>query len=157
MAGPIGTSSNEWSPAASTLNFSQQIGGNKSPSEVGKDKINSTVESDSKAKDAREALEFAGKPFKVEWIKVQKMPFLRTRHIINSFNSAREVKISRDGTEIEPIAGDQLLRQFWFEPKRLPTNPTTLNSVLPRPPPARRTSRPPSGSFPYHPSQQQHQ
>lgn len=70
MAGPIGSSPNEWSPAASSLNFSQSIGGHNSAAELGRDNVNSTVESDSKAKDAREAIDFAGKSFKVEWIKV---------------------------------------------------------------------------------------
>ena len=41
--------------------------------------------------------EALGTPFKLEWIKVLRLPFARTRTIVNSFNMNREVKISRDG------------------------------------------------------------
>lgn len=64
------------------------------------------------------------------------LPFSRTRHVRNSFNGNREVKISRgtsrfaglipsvlvrltrlmiilDGTEIEPTAGELVLNEFW--------------------------------------------
>ncbi|KAK4054038.1 hypothetical protein OIO90_003683 [Microbotryomycetes sp. JL221] len=54
-----------------------------------------------------------GKTFKVEWIKVARLPFSRTRHIRNQFNAGREVKISRDGTELEPSAGEALLSAFF--------------------------------------------
>ncbi|GAA5870507.1 hypothetical protein JCM1840_004784 [Sporobolomyces johnsonii] len=53
-----------------------------------------------------------GTPFPVEWIKVSRLPFTRTRHIRNSFNGNREVKVSRDGTEVEPSAGQALLDEF---------------------------------------------
>lgn len=42
-----------------------------------------------------------------------KLPFHRTRHLRNAFNDNREVKISRDGTEVEPTTGDMLLKLFW--------------------------------------------
>ncbi|KAM0747386.1 hypothetical protein T439DRAFT_383505 [Meredithblackwellia eburnea MCA 4105] len=54
-----------------------------------------------------------GRPFRIEWIKVSKLPFTRTKHIRNPFNSNREIKISRDGTEVEPYAGEQLISEFW--------------------------------------------
>ncbi|CAG8509461.1 2846_t:CDS:10 [Ambispora gerdemannii] len=53
-----------------------------------------------------------GTAFKVEWIKVQKLPFVRTRHLRNPWNANREVKISRDGTEVEPAVGAKLLSEF---------------------------------------------
>ncbi|GAA5894746.1 hypothetical protein JCM8208_006058 [Rhodotorula glutinis] len=56
-----------------------------------------------------------GTPFAVEWIKVAPLPFARTRHIRNSFNGNREIKISRDGTEVEPTAGEHLLSEWWRE------------------------------------------
>jgi len=69
-----------------------------------------------------------GKPFKVEWVRVQKLPFHRTRHLRNAFNGNREVKISRDGTEVEPNVGAQLLELFWKDPalaqSTLPGQPT---------------------------------
>lgn len=44
--------------------------------------------------------EALGTPFNLEWIKVLRLPFARTRTIVNSFNMNREVKISRDGSSI---------------------------------------------------------
>ncbi|RHZ84746.1 hypothetical protein Glove_77g26 [Diversispora epigaea] len=57
-----------------------------------------------------------GTTFKVEWIKVQKLPFIRTRHLRNPWNANREVKISRDGTEVEPVVGERLLAEFRKSP-----------------------------------------
>lgn len=41
-------------------------------------------------------------PFRVQWIKVAPLSFSRTRHLRNPWNGDREVKVSRDGTEVEP-------------------------------------------------------
>ncbi|KAF9511676.1 hypothetical protein BS47DRAFT_1486732 [Hydnum rufescens UP504] len=60
-----------------------------------------------------------GTPFSVEWIRVQPLPFHRTRHLRNPWNTDREVKVSRDGTELEPEIGRRLLRE-WDE---LPATP----------------------------------
>lgn len=43
-----------------------------------------------------------GKVFRVEWIKHGGLPFHRIRHLRNPWNADREVKVSRDGTEVEP-------------------------------------------------------
>ena len=43
-----------------------------------------------------------GERFKIEWIRVGNLPFGRTKHLRNPWNADREVKISRDGTELEP-------------------------------------------------------
>ncbi|GAA5905905.1 hypothetical protein JCM6882_009066 [Rhodosporidiobolus microsporus] len=56
-----------------------------------------------------------GTPFAVEWVTVRNLPFARTKHIRNSFNGNREIKISRDGTEVEPSAGEALLSVFWAD------------------------------------------
>jgi len=53
-----------------------------------------------------------GKPFRVEWISMSKIPFYRTRGLRNSYNVSREVKIARDGTELEPSVGSKLLQMF---------------------------------------------
>ncbi|KAF8306713.1 hypothetical protein DL93DRAFT_2048005, partial [Clavulina sp. PMI_390] len=50
-----------------------------------------------------------GTPFKVQWISVQGLPFHSTRMLRNPWNKDREVKVSRDGTELEPLIGKQLL------------------------------------------------
>ena len=53
-----------------------------------------------------------GDCFAVEWISTQKLPFNRTRQIRNPWNHDREVKVSRDGTELEPTVGQMLLDQW---------------------------------------------
>lgn len=40
--------------------------------------------------------------FKIEWIKTGPLSFSKTRHLRNPWNGDREVKVSRDGTEVEP-------------------------------------------------------
>ncbi len=53
-----------------------------------------------------EAAEFGldgwGQSFNIQWIKLGSLPFGRTRHLRNPWNADREVKVSRDGTEVEP-------------------------------------------------------
>lgn len=53
-----------------------------------------------------------GKPFKVEWISTNRLPFYRTRGLRNPWNANREVKIARDGTELEPSVGERLIQMF---------------------------------------------
>ncbi|KAH8889498.1 hypothetical protein GQ53DRAFT_652269 [Thozetella sp. PMI_491] len=53
-----------------------------------------------------------GKPFKLEWISATRLPFYRTRGLRNPWNSNREVKIARDGTELEPSVGRRLIGLF---------------------------------------------
>jgi len=53
-----------------------------------------------------------GKPFKLEWLSTHRLPFYRTRGLRNPWNSNREVKIARDGTELEPSIGRRLIGLF---------------------------------------------
>lgn len=53
-----------------------------------------------------------GKPFKLEWLSTTRLPFYRTRGLRNPWNSNREVKIARDGTELEPSVGRRLIGLF---------------------------------------------
>jgi hypothetical protein len=53
-----------------------------------------------------------GKPFKIEWISISRVPFFRTRGLRNPWNANREVKIARDGTELEPSVGRRLVQLF---------------------------------------------
>lgn len=53
-----------------------------------------------------------GKPFKLEWISTTRLPFYRTRGLRNPWNSNREVKIARDGTELETSIGKRLVGLF---------------------------------------------
>lgn len=53
-----------------------------------------------------------GKPFKIEWVSTNRLPFYRTRGLRNPWNANREVKIARDGTELEPSVGHRLIQMF---------------------------------------------
>ena len=53
-----------------------------------------------------------GKPFKVEWLSVTRLPFCHTRGLRNPWNANRGVKIARDGTELEPSVGERLVQMF---------------------------------------------
>ncbi|XP_018523323.1 3'-5' RNA helicase YTHDC2 isoform X1 [Lates calcarifer] len=50
-----------------------------------------------------------GGVFSVEWIHKESLPFQMTQHILNPWNDNKKVQISRDGQELEPQAGSQLL------------------------------------------------
>nr|OQO30443.1 hypothetical protein B0A51_03073 [Rachicladosporium sp. CCFEE 5018] len=53
-----------------------------------------------------------GRPFIIEWISTTRLPFFRTRRLRNALNANREVKIARDGTELEPAVGRKLIWLF---------------------------------------------
>lgn len=53
-----------------------------------------------------------GKPFKIEWLATNRLPFYRTRGLRNPWNANREVKIARDGTELETSVGGRLIQMF---------------------------------------------
>jgi hypothetical protein len=61
--------------------------------------------------DEEEAQSF-GKPFRIQWLSTERVPFHRTRGLRNPWNANREVKIARDGTEIEPTVGRKLIALF---------------------------------------------
>lgn len=79
-----------------------------------------------------------GKPFKLEWLSTTRLPFYRTRGLRNPWNSHREVKIARDGTELEPSVGRKLIGLF----NRPPAQPQPFNPL----------GRPPSGMPPGYPA-----
>ncbi|KAF2749269.1 hypothetical protein M011DRAFT_475378 [Sporormia fimetaria CBS 119925] len=62
--------------------------------------------------DAAGVPETWGKPFRVEWLSTNRLPFYRVRGLRNPWNSDREVKIARDGTELETSVGERLLQMF---------------------------------------------
>lgn len=53
-----------------------------------------------------------GTPFRVQWIRTERLPFARLKRLRNPWNYDREVKISRDGIELEPNTGEALLREW---------------------------------------------
>lgn len=50
-----------------------------------------------------------GGVFTVEWLHKESLSFQYTQHIFNQWNDNKEVQISRDGQELDPQAGSQLL------------------------------------------------
>lgn len=73
-----------------------------------------------------------GEPFKVEWVCTDRLPFTRTKHLRNPWNHDREVKVSRDGTEIEPQVGQMLLDE-WERMRQESTTASTSSPVAPQP------------------------
>ena len=63
-----------------------------------------------------------GRQFAIEWVSTTRLPFFRTRGLRNSWNANREVKIARDGTEIEPNVGRRLVQMF-HRPSPTPVAP----------------------------------
>ncbi|KXS95963.1 hypothetical protein AC578_8099 [Pseudocercospora eumusae] len=53
-----------------------------------------------------------GRQFTIEWQSTNRLPFYRTRGLRNPWNANREVKIARDGTELEPSVGRRLVSMF---------------------------------------------
>lgn len=53
-----------------------------------------------------------GKPFRIAWLSTHPLPFYRTRGLRNPWNANREVKIARDGTELETSVGRRLVQIF---------------------------------------------
>ena len=53
-----------------------------------------------------------GRPFKIEWVSTNRLPFYRTRGLRNPWNANRDVKIARDGTELETSIGRRLIEMF---------------------------------------------
>ncbi|EQL27841.1 hypothetical protein, variant [Blastomyces dermatitidis ATCC 26199] len=53
-----------------------------------------------------------GRSFSVDWLCWRRLPFHRTRGLRNPWNANKEMKIARDGTEIEPSAGRRLIKLF---------------------------------------------
>jgi hypothetical protein len=82
-----------------------------------------------------------GKPFKIEWISTSRLPFYRTRGLRNPWNSNREVKIARDGTELETNIGHRLIGLF----HRVPSPVAPLQTGVPIP---MMGGYPPMRSFP---------
>ena len=58
-----------------------------------------------------------GRQFKIEWVSTARLPFFRTRGLRNPWNANREVKIARDGTELEPSVGRRLVQMFARPPQ----------------------------------------
>lgn len=81
-------------------------------SEKGADAENNGLDGNDVVSNEEEDERSWGKPFRVEWLSTTRLPFHRIRGLRNPWNSNREVKIARDGTEIEPSIGQRLIGLF---------------------------------------------
>ncbi|KAH9847928.1 YT521-B-like domain-containing protein [Lenzites betulinus] len=79
---------------------------------AGMDSLKDDVAGDAAERPEREEGPVWGEPFKVEWVRSDRLPFTRTRHLRNPWNHDKEVKVSRDGTELEPAVGQALLEEW---------------------------------------------
>ncbi|KAJ7627769.1 YT521-B-like domain-containing protein [Mycena polygramma] len=62
-----------------------------------------------------------GANIKIHWLCTARLPFQRVRHIRNPWNHDREIKVSRDGTELEPDVAKALLAA-WRPDRRAQKN-----------------------------------
>ncbi|XP_043284069.1 YTH domain-containing protein 1 isoform X2 [Venturia canescens] len=53
-----------------------------------------------------------GGVFKVDWVCRKELPFTSTLQLYNAWNDGKQVKIGRDGQEIEPKVAEELCRLF---------------------------------------------
>lgn len=74
-----------------------------------------------------------GKPFKIEWISTNRLPFFKTRGLRNPWNANREVKIARDGTQLETSVGRRLIQMFPRGQQGTMMQPQTGGAVGQRP------------------------
>lgn len=80
------------------------------PMLMGDEEHEEGADADTKSQQERE--DTWGDCFKVEWLCTERLPFYWTRNLRNPWNHDREVKISRDGTELEPTVGEMLLNTW---------------------------------------------
>lgn len=95
-----------------------------------------------------------GGVFGIQWECLFDLPFPLTNHLLNPLNENKPVKISRDGTELPPALGEELVRMMEQgaarmgtpRPKVRPLEPPISAFAAPRqqPPPA----MPPAGAWP---------
>lgn len=62
--------------------------------------------------DGQKGTDTWGDSFAVEWLSTIRLPFHRTRDLRNPWNHDREIKVSRDGTELESTVGERLLEEW---------------------------------------------
>jgi hypothetical protein len=101
--------------------------------EVSEHGLGPVAEEPAKDRDAaKDASEVWGRPFRVDWFRTTHLPFFRTRHLRNPWNHSREVKVSRDGTELEPNVGRQLLEEWDKPPPSLVDVPAASSRSMQR-------------------------
>ncbi|PWN45174.1 hypothetical protein IE81DRAFT_206845 [Ceraceosorus guamensis] len=53
-----------------------------------------------------------GRPFRVQWLMSTPLPFSKVRKLRNPWRDGKPVMVSRDGTEVEPNTGRQLIEEW---------------------------------------------
>jgi hypothetical protein len=99
-------------PAAEDDGTSQWKGKGREWEEDRDQDDNADANEDAEPAPQMEGWEQWGHTFPVEWMRVQQVPFSRTRHLRNPWNGYLEIKVSRDGTELEPSVGKRLLEEW---------------------------------------------
>ncbi|KAK0551965.1 hypothetical protein OC845_001938 [Tilletia horrida] len=56
--------------------------------------------------------ESLGRQFAIEWLQTKPLPFKKVQHLRNPWRDNRQIKVSRDGTELEPSVGNQLISDW---------------------------------------------
>ena len=92
-----------WEADAEDQELHLGLSGQSSGEELAEDIEDAALKSDSHT---------FGKPFRIEWLSSNRLPFFRTRGLRNPWNANREVKIARDGTELETSVGRRLVQMF---------------------------------------------
>lgn len=90
----------------SALRVQQLEAGVTSPSDEGGDATSLTPRGRLSIDDS------LGRSFAIQWIKTTPLPFAMVRKLRNPWRDNRQVKVSRDGTELEPNVGRQLLAEW---------------------------------------------
>jgi hypothetical protein len=67
---------------------------------------------DGRQPEERKRVDAWGDSFPLEWLSTLRLPFHRTRDIRNPWNHDKEIKVSRDGIELEPSVGERLLEEW---------------------------------------------
>lgn len=96
--------------------------------EEGPERAPSPSQAEGAADKRTEETQTWGEPFKLQWIKTERLPFYRTRHLRNPWNHNREIKVSRDGIELEPSVGQALLEEWDRVVDAPPTEKATLQA-----------------------------
>lgn len=110
----IPTPATEWAPRGRIIDDSARgtIFWEAELSDEDDDSAGQTLSSDAEAQPNSTQAQVWGKPFKIEWLSTNRLPFYRTRGLRNPWNANREVKIARDGTELETGVGKRLVQMF---------------------------------------------
>jgi len=94
------------------LEAGQKGEGPRTDDEDDPERVPSPGQADGAVDKRAEELQTWGEPFKLQWIKTERLQFYRTRHLRNPWNHNREIKVSRDGIELEPSVGQALLEEW---------------------------------------------